>query len=95
MDFWKKGRNQQRWANVEVLRCVVGIPRNNVGPRHGLACPCRGMAEMGLDKPWVRCDVATIHNMEIFVFCFYFAILLFQGLIYWTTEDPIRVERVH
>ena len=46
----KNGRNQQRWANVEVLRRVVGIPRSNVGPRHGLACPCHGVAEMGLGQ---------------------------------------------
>ena len=35
------------WANYRVLRCSVGIPRSSVGPRQGVACPHRGVAESG------------------------------------------------
>ena len=37
----------------------------------------------------LRRNIATIHSMEIFVFCF--VLLLFRGLVYWTNEDPISV----
>ena len=50
LNFWKRGRNQQIWANFEVLRRGVGIPRSNVGPHQGVACPRRGMAERGLGQ---------------------------------------------
>ena len=33
------------WANYKVLRYGVGIPRNSVGPRRGVACPRRGVVE--------------------------------------------------
>ena len=69
LDFWKKGQNQQIWANFEVLRSGVGIPCSSVAekkvwtalgtPRHSKAMPWR----------------STIHNMEIFVFYF---VLLFH-----------------
>ena len=32
-------------ANYGVLRCGVGIPRSSIGPRQGVACPRRGVAE--------------------------------------------------
>ena len=50
-NFWKKGRNQQIWANFGALHCGEEIPHSNVGPRgvacprQGVACPRRGMAE--------------------------------------------------
>ena len=50
----------------------------------------RRVAELLCDEGQ-RCDVATIHSMENFVFCFVFFIPLFRGLVYWTNEDPISV----
>ena len=39
----------------------------------------------------LRRGVATVHSMEIFVFCFVLFFRYFRGLIYWTNEDPISV----
>ena len=82
LDFWKKGQNQQLWANFEVLRLGVGIPYSSVGPRQGVACPHCGVVEMrhgqasgtlrrkGLHHSIavLRRNIATVHSMKFFVF---------------------------
>ena len=39
----------------------------------------------------LRCGVATVHSMENCCVLFCFVILLFQGHVYRTNEDPISV----
>ena len=36
-------------------------------------------------------SVTTVHNMEIFVFLFFFVFPLLRGLVYWFNENPISV----
>ena len=95
--FLVKGMKSANLGNFGVLHRGVGIPRSSVIPRQGVACPHRGMAER---EAWtslryatacLRRSVATVHNMEIFVFLFCFVFPLLQGLVYWTNEDPISV----
>ena len=68
------------WANYKVLRSGIGIPRSSVGPRQGVACPCRGVAKRRLGQALhrdkgLRRDQATVHALRFFVFCF---VLLFR-----------------
>ena len=41
----KKRMKSANLGNFGVLCCGVGIPRNSVGPRQGVACPRRGVVE--------------------------------------------------
>ena len=50
LEFWKNGQNQQVWANFEVLRHGVRIPRSSIGPRQGVVCPHRGVAKRRLGQ---------------------------------------------
>ena len=58
---------------------------------------CRGVANLRRNEGLCRSvavlrdDLATVHSMEIFVFCFVFFFSLLRELVYWTNEDPIRV----
>ena len=38
------------WANFGVLSRGVRIPHSSVGPRQGVACPRRNVAERGLGQ---------------------------------------------
>ena len=97
LDLWKKGRNQQIWANFGVLRRDIGIPHNSVGPRQGvverrlrqaLGTPRRSKATSRRRSTSQR---STVHTMEFFgvLFCFVFPLL--RVLVYWTDEEPISV----
>ena len=93
LDLWKKGRNQQIWENFGVLCSGVGIPHSSVGPLQGVACPRRSMAEK---EVWTASGTSrrskatprqrstpqrsTVHNMEIFVFCFVLLFRYFEDL---------------
>ena len=78
---------------------IEGLHRcSSVGPRQGVACPRRDLAEKRLEQASgtprhsrATPRRSTIHNMEIFgvLFCFVFPLL--RGLVYWTNEDPISV----
>ena len=49
--YWisrKKDEINKIWAHFKVLRHNVEMPRRSVGPRQGVACPRRGMAERRL-----------------------------------------------
>ena len=41
LDKWMKSAN----SVLRVLRCGVGIPHSSVGPRQGMTCPRRDVAE--------------------------------------------------
>ena len=43
--FLEKGMKSVNLGNFGVLLHDVGIPRNNVSPRQGVASPCRDAAE--------------------------------------------------
>ena len=47
LEKWTKSANL---GNFGVLRYGVRIPRNNVGPHQGVACPRRGVAERRLGQ---------------------------------------------
>ena len=67
------------WASSRVLRHGVVTLRSSVGPRHGVACSHRGMAEK---EAWPasgtlqRRDAMPRRSyclrMEMFMFCFVF-----------------------
>ena len=69
VEFLEKGVKVANLANFGVLRRGIGIPHSSVGPHHGMAVE-EACTSLGL-----RCDeglrrgVATVHNMEISVFC--------------------------
>ena len=79
------------WAFSGVLRPGVRTPRCSEGPRQGVACPRRGVANrrIWLDSSTPR--RSTVHNMAIFGALLCFAFPLLQGLVYWTNKDPISV----
>ena len=94
----KNGRNQQIWVIFRVLRRNVGIPCNSVGQRQGVACARHGMAEREVwttsgtprrSKATPRRSYCSQHGN--FGVLFFFAIPLFQRLVYYTNEDPISV----
>ena len=43
--YGKRDEISKIWANFRVLRCGIGIPRSNVGPRQGVACPHLNVAK--------------------------------------------------
>ena len=43
--FLEKGTKSVNLGNFRVLRRGVGIPRSNVSPRQGVACPRSGTAK--------------------------------------------------
>ena len=43
--FLEKGTKSANLSNFGVLRHGVGIPRSNIGPRQGVACPRHSAAE--------------------------------------------------
>ena len=43
--FLEKRAKSANLGNFGVLRRGVGIPRSSVGPRQGVAGPCRGVTE--------------------------------------------------
>ena len=72
MKKWTKSAN---FGNFGVLRRGIGIPHSGVAERGRFGKPwvCRGVAKICRSEV-LRCSVAIVHSMEIFLFCF---VLLF------------------
>ena len=81
----KKAENSKSGQDVGVLHHNRGTPRRSEGPRHRR----RGWEEDFPSSGSPQRSYSTRHRKCCVLFCS--VIPLFQGLVYWTNEDPIIV----